>query len=151
MTDRSALERALAEDGLGTLVVVRIDDLAGIERALGTGAAQQVAAIVGHRSRAVLRPCDLLARLDDDRFVALVRPRPPVGALAVAEALAVAAAQPAHLDDGTPLPTLGLSIGIAPLDPTADAGPILDRVLAAVDEADHTDRTEGTDGLVVVV
>src|SRR5262249_42799623 len=73
---------------------------------------------VGETTGSLLRASDIVARLDDDRIVAILPRAPRGGALRAAENIcrAIAASQPADCD--TPHPTV--SIGVATFPSCAD-------------------------------
>jgi diguanylate cyclase (GGDEF)-like protein/PAS domain S-box-containing protein len=82
------------------VLVVDVDDLAGVNRALGREAGDEVLAVVAARLREAIRADDLLARLDGDAF-AVVVPRLPHRAEAarLADRLCAALRPPVVLGD----------------------------------------------------
>ncbi|MBF0426587.1 MAG: diguanylate cyclase [Magnetococcales bacterium] len=69
---RRSLEQAASLEGTFTLALFLVDDFAATRRGLGSKREIRLVRALGKRVGPLLRPGDLLARLDEDRFVILL-------------------------------------------------------------------------------
>ena len=67
-----ALDRTLAQDGMGALVMLDIDHFADVNNSIGAGAADKVLRLVATRLAETVRPVDTVARLGGDEFVVVL-------------------------------------------------------------------------------
>ncbi|ABW11576.1 diguanylate cyclase/phosphodiesterase [Parafrankia sp. EAN1pec] len=81
------------------LILIDLDRLRDINGTLGHEHGDHMLATVGARLRSVLRPADLLARVDGDEFAVLLRDVDLAGAEAVARRIREALRIPVRLDD----------------------------------------------------
>lgn len=120
--DRMALEtdRAVRYRSPLSLMILDIDDFAGVNTALGDDIGDAVLRALGERLALQLRSTDMLARIDGDRFAVLLPGIGKTAAFAVAEKLRVAVAADAIRVDGegyTEEVSLTLAMGVTSLAP----------------------------------
>ena len=127
-----ALAEAAADQGLVALLYLDSDRFKEINDQHGHAAGDAVLVNIAARIKTLLRSNDLVARLGGDEFAILLRPlRHGADALAIADQIIAAMAQPIHLPSGDDIYT-SLSIGVA-LYPQHGADPAA--MLLAADEA----------------
>jgi diguanylate cyclase (GGDEF)-like protein len=101
-----------------SLVCVAIDRLAGIQELLGPDTADQLVRSVAGTVASLIRGSDIVARLYDDRVVAVLPRAPGGGALHVAQRICQAVAAHAYADCAVPKTTV--SIGVATFPASAE-------------------------------
>jgi diguanylate cyclase (GGDEF)-like protein len=134
-----ALEQSRRHGEPVSLVCVKLDRLGAIRDLLGTSLADQLVQELGEIVGSLIRGSDLVARLDDDRIVALLVRARGDGAMKVARSIGRAVAESGL---GSPrLPGTSVSIGVAEFPAAAgDAASLLD----AADEAMAMTRAGGS-------
>ncbi len=140
---KALLERA-ERDCRGALVLMDLDNFKLVNDTCGHAAGDQVLIQVSDLFRRALRPSDFLARLGGDEFAVLLEDVSLHDARIVAERLRKAASACRFNPDGRHF-TLGVSIGIAPMDGTLD----LDAVMALADSALYAAKDLGKSQTVV--
>ena len=106
-----ALNQARRHNEPLSLVCVSIDRLGGIRELLGPGTADRLIRSVADTVASLIRVSDIVARLDDDRIVAVLPRAPGGGALHVAQKICKAVAEKGQANCETPKITA--SIGVA--------------------------------------
>ena len=101
-----------------SLLCVAIDRLAGIHELLGHGTADHLVRSVAGTVASLIRASDIIARLDDDRVVAVLPRAPGGGALHVAEKICMAVAAKGRAECA--IPNITVSIGVATFPGSAD-------------------------------
>jgi diguanylate cyclase (GGDEF)-like protein len=101
-----------------SLMCVAIDRLASIQELLGPGTADQLVRSVAGTVASLIRASDIIARLDDDRVVAVLPRAPGGGAFHVAERICQAVASKGRPDCA--IPNITVSIGVATFPGSAD-------------------------------
>jgi diguanylate cyclase (GGDEF)-like protein len=139
-----ALEQSRRHGEPVSLVCVKLDRLGAIRDLLGSPLADRLVHELGEIVGSLVRASDLVARLDDDRIVALLVRARGEGAMKVARSIGRAVAD-AGL--GSPrLPGTSVSIGVAEFPAVArDAASLLD----AADEAMSMARVSGSDSPIL--
>jgi diguanylate cyclase (GGDEF)-like protein len=134
-----ALEQSRRHGEPVSLVCVKLDRLGAIRDLLGSSLADRMVHELGEIVGSVVRASDLVARLDDDRIVALLVRSRGDDAMKVARSIGHAVAESGL---GSPrLPGTSVSIGVAEFPTIArDAGSLLD----AADEAMTVARAGGS-------
>jgi diguanylate cyclase (GGDEF)-like protein len=129
-----------------SLLCVGIDRLSAIQDLLGPGVADRLVQQTGRTVAALVRSSDIVARLDDDRIVALLCRARGVNALHVAQVICrtIVESSPTDLD----LPLVTVSIGVAEF-PTAARN--VYALLDAADEALAEARSRGRNQAVLSV
>ena len=97
-----ALSQARRHHEQLSLLCVGIDRLAGIRELLGHGTADQLVRSVAATVSSLIRASDIIARLDDDRVVAVLPRAPGGGALHVAQKICQAVAAKGQADCAIP-------------------------------------------------
>ncbi len=122
-----------------SLLCVQVDRLGAIRNMLGATLADRLVSDLASTVSAIVRASDIVARLDDDRIVALLVRARGDGAMGVARMIARTVADSGLGSPG--LPGASISIGVAEFPSTArDAASLLD----AADEAMVTARAGGS-------
>jgi diguanylate cyclase (GGDEF)-like protein len=124
-----ALNQARRHNEPLSLVCVAIDRLGGIRELLGAGAADRLVRDVADTLASLIRASDIVARLDDDRVVAVLPRAPGGGALHVAQKVCKAIAEKRRSD--CEISNITVSIGVATFPACAD------NVLSLFDAADE--------------
>ena len=101
-----------------SLLCVAIDRHNSIQELLGRAEMDRLVRHVGETTGLLIRSSDIVARLDDDRIVAILPRAPRGGALRAAENICSAVAENCPADCDTPHPTV--SIGVATFPSCAD-------------------------------
>ena len=101
-----------------SLLCVAIDRQRGVQELLGRAEVDRLIRHVGEITGSLIRTSDIVARLDDDRVVAVLPRAPRGGALHVAENICRAVAEKSPADCNTP--NLTVSIGVATFPSCAD-------------------------------
>ncbi len=101
-----------------SFICVAIDRLASIQELLGRAAVDQLIKKVGETVASMIRESDIVARLDDDRIVAVLPRAPGGGALHVAQNICKFVAATIH--DDCDVPNITVSIGVATFPTCAD-------------------------------
>ena len=140
LSDRLAQETARARRAGSTFAVVLfdLDDFKEVNDTWGHAAGDRVLTMAAERARKCVRASDTLGRLGGDEFLAVLPEASEEGALAVAEKLRAALAEPYALDSGPA--HVGASLGVAVFPAHADEPDIL---LSAADAALYTAKREG--------
>ena len=94
-----------------SILCMAIDRQRSVQELLGRAEVDRLIRHVGEITGSLIRTSDILARLDDDRVVAVLPRAPRGGALRVAEKICRAVAENRPADCNTPNPTV--SIGVA--------------------------------------
>ena len=123
-----ALSQARRHNEALSLICVEIDRLVGIQELMGCAVADRLVQSVGETVAVLIRSSDIVARLDDDRIVAVLPRAPRGGALHVAKKICEAVAEKTHV--GYEMGKITASIGIATFPTCAD------NVYALFDAAD---------------
>ncbi|HEY0239862.1 MAG TPA: diguanylate cyclase [Friedmanniella sp.] len=137
---RGALSRAQRGGALVGLLFVDLDGFKQVNDTLGHAAGDEVLVTASRRMEACVRTGDVVARFGGDEFVVLLEPvDEEASAVAVAERLVAALAEPAVLDSGREV-SIGASVGVAiaqdgALDP--------ERVLMEADVAVYRAKVAG--------
>ena len=122
-----------------SLLCVQVDRLGAIRNMLGATLADRLVSELASIVSGIVRASDIVARLDDDRIVALLVRARGDGAMGVARMIARTVADSGLGSPG--LPGTSVSIGVAEFPATArDAASLLD----AADEAMVTARAGGS-------
>jgi len=112
-----------------SLLCVAIDRLGGIRELLGRERAGRAVGTVGHQIAGMIRASDIVARIDDDRIIAVLPRAPLPDALRLARDICrMVESRCARLPE---LPPLTVSIGVAEFPSCATT------VYALLDAADH--------------
>ena len=106
-----ALNQARRHQEALSLVCVSVDRLAGIKELMGHAVADELVNSVGETVAASIRTSDIVARLDDDRIIAVLPRAPGGGALYVGKKICEAVAHKRHL--GYEIDGVTVSIGVA--------------------------------------
>ena len=101
-----------------SLVCVAIDRLGGIQELLGRAAVERLVCKVGETVASLIRASDIVARLDDDRVVAVLPRAPGGGALNVAQKICRAVMEKSRAE--CEIPSISVSIGVATFPSCAD-------------------------------
>lgn len=105
-----ALERLVAEQHVGCLMLIDLDGFKVVNDRHGHGVGDHVLQIVGERLRAAIRPTDVVARLSGDEFVVVLKEHDLGRGLEVAERLI------GHIEQVIAVPhasiTISASIGV---------------------------------------
>jgi diguanylate cyclase (GGDEF)-like protein len=101
-----------------SIVCVAIDRLSAIKQLLGRAESDRLVQHVAQTAGATIRSSDIVARLDDDRIVAVLPRAPRGGALHVAESICRAVQE--NSPPGCETPSLTVSIGAATFPSCAD-------------------------------
>jgi diguanylate cyclase (GGDEF)-like protein len=137
---RDALERSAATGAVAgrvhALAMVDLDQFGELNQRLGRSGGDAVLVEVATRLEESRREGDLLARLDADHFVVLLRNTTPRGALAAAERI-VSRVRAEMTVEGIRLSTSG-SVGVALVRPDQTGQELLDEAEAAVEIAKRT-------------
>jgi diguanylate cyclase (GGDEF)-like protein len=113
-----ALNQARRHSESLSLLCVAIDRLGGLQELLGLATADELVSNVAGKVAAVVRESDIVARLDDDRVIAVL-PRAPGGAaLHVAQKICEAMAPEGQAD--CEITNMTVSIGVAAFPAAAD-------------------------------
>ncbi len=112
-----------------SIVCVAVDRLSAIKQLLGKEESDRLVVHVAHTVGNMIRSSDIVARLDDDRVVAVLPRAPRGGALHVAES--ICRAVQANRPPGCESPSLTVSAGAATFPSSAD------NVYALFDAADE--------------
>jgi diguanylate cyclase (GGDEF)-like protein len=113
-----ALNQARRHNEPLSLVCVAIDRLGGVRELLGTGAADRLVRDVADTLASLIRASDIVARLDDDRVVAVLPRAPGGGALHVAQKVCKAIAEKRRSD--CEISNVTVSVGVATFPACAD-------------------------------
>jgi diguanylate cyclase (GGDEF)-like protein len=123
------------------LAVTDVDHFKKFNDTYGHRAGDEVLVAVARALSDGLRPTDLLARYGGEEFVVILPTTDLSGACIAAERLRVKVADTPVFDaDGTPLPKVTISIGVAELDETMTHEELFRRADAALYEAKHSGR-----------
>lgn len=126
------LERARRDQSAFTLGVFDLDHFKRYNDANGHPAGDAALRATVRAAQAHIRPADRLARMGGEEFCVLLPDTDLTGAQVVAARLVQAiAANPVQAGDGSPLPNVTVSLGLA--QATGDAAP--DDLIAAADKA----------------
>jgi diguanylate cyclase (GGDEF)-like protein len=106
-----ALNQARRHNEPLSLVCVAIDRMGGIQELLGPGTADRLVRSVADTVASLIRTSDIVARLDDDRVVAVLPRAPGGGALHVAQKVCEAVAEKGRASGE--IPNITVSIGVA--------------------------------------
>jgi diguanylate cyclase (GGDEF)-like protein len=112
-----------------SLVCVAIDRLSGIQKLLGRAAVDQLVRKVGETVTTLIRNSDIVARLDDDRIIAVLPRAPGKGALDVARKICSTIFDKNEAE--CVIPQVTVTIGVATFPSCAD------NVYALFDAADN--------------
>jgi diguanylate cyclase (GGDEF)-like protein len=121
-----------------SLMCVAIDRLTGIQELLGRAAVDNLVRKVGETMAHLIRVSDIVARLDDDRLVAVLPRAPGRGALSVAQKICSAVLETSH--KAYEIPSVSVSIGVASFPSCADN---VFSLLDAADDALARAQTQG--------
>ncbi|MGI9007064.1 MAG: putative bifunctional diguanylate cyclase/phosphodiesterase [Streptosporangiaceae bacterium] len=134
-----ALQRTAGDHKPRALVFVDVDRFKSVNDSLGHVTGDEFLAAIAARMRNLLREGDLLARFGGDEFVVLVEDVAGAAeALAIAQRLCVAVAQPLSLSDGYEM-VASVSVGVA----LTDAGKTADDMLRDADVAMYEAKAKG--------
>ena len=106
-----ALNQARRHREALSLLCIAIDRKSSIQELLGRAEMDRLVRHVGEITGSLIRASDIIARLDDDRIIAVLPRAPRGGALRAAENICRAVADKTPADCDTPHPTV--SIGVA--------------------------------------
>jgi diguanylate cyclase (GGDEF)-like protein len=111
-----------------TLGVVDVDHFKKVNDQYGHQAGDQVLVQVARMLRGKLRPTDFVARFGGEEFIAIFPGTPLLGARVAAERLREAVAKAEFkARDGSDLPRVTISVGLAALGPDQDVPALLER------------------------
>ena len=134
-----ALQRTACDHKPRALVFVDVDRFKGVNDSLGHVTGDEFLAAIAARMRNLLREGDLLARFGGDEFVVLVENVTGTDeALAIAQRVCAAVAQPLSLSEGYEM-VASVSVGVA----LTDAGKTADDVLRDADVAMYEAKAKG--------
>jgi diguanylate cyclase (GGDEF)-like protein len=139
-----ALGQALRHREPLSLLCVAIDRLAGIQELMGRAAVDPLVRHVGETAAALLRSSDIVARLDDDRIVAVLPRATSNDGLFVAERIRHDVAKKNR--DAAVMPNVTVSIGVATFPTCAHN---VSSLFNAADEALAQARNQGRDQAVL--
>jgi diguanylate cyclase (GGDEF)-like protein len=118
-----------------------IDHFKRINDTFGHAAGDTVLVKMAEIVRDNLRPTDLASRMGGEEFALILPDTALPGAIAAAERVREAVAAAAFHHEGTPLPRLTVSLGLAALEGEEDSH----RLLARADEALYRAKRSGRD------
>ena len=119
--NRDLLLQTISEiPGELTVIFLDIDAFKELNQRLGPIAGDDVLRAVADRMRSILRPTDLVARVEADQFVAVCRTAPGSNVYVIVQRLAAAFFEP--LDFGGRPRTVAVSIGLAQREADAEDG-----------------------------
>ena len=133
-----ALNQARRHNEPLSLICVAIDRLPGIQELFGRAAVDELVRSVGETVASLIRASDIVARLDDDRVVAVLPRAPGGGALHVAQRICETVAEKS-LANGE-IPRVTVSIGVATFPSCVD------NVFSLFDAADDALATRQSQG-----
>jgi diguanylate cyclase (GGDEF)-like protein len=110
-----ALSQARRHNETLSLVCVSIDRLGAIQELLGRAAVDRLVESVGETVATLIRASDIVARLDDDRVIAVLPRAPGGGALHVAQRICQAVAEKTLGDSEIPRVTVSVGVACFPL------------------------------------
>jgi diguanylate cyclase (GGDEF)-like protein len=131
------------------VIAIDIDRFKSINDRFGHDVGDKVLVEVAARLEAALRAADVVARLGGDEFVAFLTKATEGEALAIAERLRAAVADPVLLESGTL--TVTVSIGVASTRDDVDATAIISAADSALYGAKRAGRNRVMNGAVNVV
>jgi diguanylate cyclase (GGDEF)-like protein len=123
-----AFNQARRHNEMLSLVCVAIDRLGGIQELMGRAVVDRLVQSVGETVAVLIRASDIVARLDDDRIVAVLPRAPGGGALHVAQRICEVVRDKSAVE--REMPRVTVSIGVATFPSCAD------NVLSLFDAAD---------------
>jgi diguanylate cyclase (GGDEF)-like protein len=123
------------------IAIMDIDHFKRVNDTFGHPAGDAVLVQVADILRANLRPTDLASRMGGEEFAFIFPETALPGAIAAAERLREAVASASFKHEGTSLPKLTVSLGLAQLEKAADS----QRLLAQADEALYRAKRSGRD------
>ena len=137
---RGALSRAQRSGAVVGVLFVDLDGFKQVNDTLGHGAGDELLVAVGRRMQDCVRDGDVVARFGGDEFVVLLEPvDEQASAVAVAERLVAALAQPVVLSSGREV-GIGASVGVA----VGQDGPVeVERLLSEADVAVYRAKQAG--------
>lgn len=140
LADRLEQETARARRSNSGFAVLMmdLDGFKAVNDRLGHAAGDRVLAMVAQRARQCVRASDTIGRLGGDEFLAVLPEATQEGAVAVAEKMVRALAEPYVLDKGEA--RLGASVGVAMYP---NHGPDAETVQRAADAALYVAKREG--------
>ena len=134
------MERSQKDEHGLALLVIDVDSFKGYNDKQGHVAGDHALYAVARTVRESLRPGEIIARLGGDEFVAVLPGTDVHGGLAVGERLRKAIAEAeVRASDGSPLPGMTISVGVAQLRP----GDTVETLVEAADQALTLSKREG--------
>jgi len=118
------------------LMLIDVDDLAGLNEELGREAGDAVLVAIAERLRGVVRPRDLLARLEGDEFGVLFEDVAPWAVDGIAERIMRVTHEPMQLGDH--LTQIQVTIGVVQAAPGQNALELMQHGREALVEAKNT-------------
>ena len=136
-----ALSQARRHNEPLSLICLAIDRLTGIQELLGQATADHLVRSVGETVAALIRASDIVARLDDDRVIAVLPRAPGGGALHVAQKICAGIAERSY--EGCEISRVTVSIGVAAFPACADdASSLFDAADEALSQARNLGRNQ---------
>jgi diguanylate cyclase (GGDEF)-like protein len=123
------------------IAILDIDHFKRINDTFGHAAGDTVLVQMSDIVRANLRPTDMASRMGGEEFALIFPDTALPGAISAAERVREAVAAAAFNHEGTPLPSLTVSLGLAALEGEEDSH----RLLARADEALYRAKRSGRD------
>lgn len=140
---RRGIERAHIDETPVFLLMIDIDHFKNYNDAHGHLAGDQCLRAVAATLRDNLRPTDLLARFGGEEFSVLLNGTGPVGSITAAERLRKSVEKrPIKNRDGSPLPSVTISVGIAQLTRSDSLETLLERADRGMYEAKQQGRNQ---------
>ncbi|MBI2993831.1 MAG: GGDEF domain-containing protein [Gammaproteobacteria bacterium] len=140
---RRSIERARISQTPVFLLMIDIDHFKAYNDAHGHLAGDQCLRAVAATLRDSIRPNDLLARFGGEEFSVLLSGTGPVGSITAAERLRKAVENRSIRNrDGTPLPSVTISVGVAQLGPDESLESLIEKADKGLYEAKEQGRNQ---------
>ena len=139
------VERSQRDQSDLALLVIDVDSFKGYNDGQGHVAGDHALYTVAQTVRESLRPGEIIARFGGDEFVAVLPDTDISGGLAVGERLRKAIAEAeVRATDGSPLPGMTISVGVAQITPEDTA----EKLIEAADRALYNAKRAGGNWVV---
>ena len=128
-----------------TVIFVDLDGFKAVNDLLGHAAGDSLLRETGRRLRGVMRQTDVLGRFGGDEFIAVAAVDSPGDALALADRIRGAVAEP--YDELPPELSITASVGVVTVE--NDGAPVMDQLIRAADHAMYEAKMAGGDRVAV--